>query len=498
VAKIFSDGFDWASAITDLTLRWDSYTGIPSLQNFANTQFGYGQSLEWDVWPVSGTLTKTLGSNETTFYGSFRFQRITANTTSTLEITFRESGTSQVTLIWSDGNLTVRSGSNSGTIIGTASGINTGGSWESYQFRIVIGNTTGQVEVRRNANSTPILNITGVNTRGGTANAYINSVVYTFSGSSGGSNIRVDDLFLSNATGAEPTGWPGDIRVAILTPSSAGAATQFTSSSAGTYGNTASNSSFALNANNIRFQSLTSSHAGQAQSATVYLPAALVGNMNVAIYANDGPSGQPGTKLSEATPITNPGAGFQTFTFATSPSITRGEVIWLGVLTDANVNLYSSATTTQSYVVANSYDSGFPESLASPSLSTTNIPIMYGTVTATYFNYSATETHDGDTSYVSSSTPGHKDFYRITPLPGTAQTIVTVEPFGFFRKTDTGARTFGVMIRSGTIESTVVTDTVANSSYVYVGGTVATDPDGSLPWTVPALNATQIGPTIVS
>jgi hypothetical protein len=96
--------------------------------------------------------------------------------------------------------------------------------WASYQFRVVIHNTAGIIQVRKNGSTTNLIDLTGANTRA-SANSYANKLqLYNNNGA------YHDDIWLNDTTGTLNNSWPGDVRIITQFPSGAGTSTQFTPS----------------------------------------------------------------------------------------------------------------------------------------------------------------------------------------------------------------------------------------------------------------------------
>lgn len=104
---------------------------------------------------------------------------------------------------------------------------------------------------------------------------------------------------------------------------------------------------------------------------------------------------------------------------------------------------------------------------------------------------------DGDTSYVSSATPGQQDLYTVSALPVVPATIYGVQRVDFARKTDANPRTIyqtvksGVTTDQGTAKS-LVTD------YARLERMLLVDPNTSAAWTPSAISALLIGPNLAS
>jgi hypothetical protein len=99
---------------------------------------------------------------------------------------------------------------------------------------------------------------------------------------------------------------------------------------------------------------------------------------------------------------------------------------------------------------------------------------------------------DGDTSYNFTTTVGAKDLFNFGPLASTITTVLAVQVTGAYRKDDSGTRTVSQHISSGGTEI-AGPDVSIPGNYVYVSDFYVQDPNGSVPWTVAAVNALQAG-----
>ncbi len=105
---------------------------------------------------------------------------------------------------------------------------------------------------------------------------------------------------------------------------------------------------------------------------------------------------------------------------------------------------------------------------------------------------------DGDTSYNSSSTTGHKDLFTCGNLSSSADTIYAVQIFNKFKKDDVGARTLRGKILSNVTEGNGATVGSDASFYNAHSDIFEVDPDTSSAWTESGVNAVEIGYEIVS
>lgn len=104
---------------------------------------------------------------------------------------------------------------------------------------------------------------------------------------------------------------------------------------------------------------------------------------------------------------------------------------------------------------------------------------------------------DGDTSYVSSNTPGNVDTYAFGNLTGITTGIKGLQVNILNRKDDAGSREIAPVVRSGGTDYTgntfAVLDNYSTAVQVY-----EEDPDTSAAWLVAGVNAAEFGQTVIS
>jgi hypothetical protein len=99
---------------------------------------------------------------------------------------------------------------------------------------------------------------------------------------------------------------------------------------------------------------------------------------------------------------------------------------------------------------------------------------------------------DGDTSYVSSATPGNVDLYTTAGVTPTSGTVPLVQTCLYARKDDAGARSLQPELRQGGVNYAVGASHALGTSYLYYLDVLALDPTGAA-WTIANVNADQIG-----
>jgi hypothetical protein len=493
---LFADGFDWLATAADITMRWDTTSGALALVTAANTAFGVGGGLANNG--ATPTLTKSWGSNDATIFGTIRHKQGSGTVaTSCFYVQFLDTASAQVTLRWNeDTSITVMSGGVGGTLLGTvAAGAFAAGTWDSWQFKVVIHNTAGSVEIRKNGSASPILSLTNVNTRLGSTNAYANKV--TLGGNSASVSQQFDDFLLCSGTGAAPNDWTGDLRGFTEAPNGTAQSQWSYTPTTTTFGQTTTTGSSNSTTNNIWYISATSPVAGTVGSVQFTLNATQTGGVNAALYDATGAAGAPGALLAQSTGVTSPTAGTLTFTFASPPSVTKGQSLWIAVWTASSVtSAFATTTSWPRGLQTLTYTGTFP-STAGATVSTSNAPYAIASITLASAAQTINETtQDGDTSYVYSSTVGQEDLYSFPTLASQSispATIAGVVPFAIMKRSDSGSRTVSVRCKSGSTDAAVLTDAAVPLSYAFRGTMVALDPATGAAWTTSGVNAMSAG-----
>jgi hypothetical protein len=105
--------------------------------------------------------------------------------------------------------------------------------------------------------------------------------------------------------------------------------------------------------------------------------------------------------------------------------------------------------------------------------------------------------HDGDTSYVESSTDTHEDAYTVAVPDLTGFSVKAVQPMIVARKTDVGSVYARAVLRSGATKE--VTAALMGDVYGMVEGTVEhVDPDTSAAWVNADVEDVQVGAEVES
>lgn len=106
-------------------------------------------------------------------------------------------------------------------------------------------------------------------------------------------------------------------------------------------------------------------------------------------------------------------------------------------------------------------------------------------------------TPDGDTTYITSSTSGHKSTFAWGNLSGTITSIPFIQLSSYIQKTDAGARTVEHVTRVSTTEDQGAAFTPSAGAYDYAHSPFDVQPDASA-WDQTDFNAAEFGLQIAS
>jgi len=498
-----AEGFDGYASTADMTLA-----GYPATPNMgfvaaANTLFGRGQGCAPSAATTIARRAYKTAANETTIYGSIRFKYNSGSSSSTSKLVLElrdgtTSGTQVSLVIVGDGSVEVRSGGSGGTLLGSAASVFALNTWNSLQFKFVINNTTGSAEVRLNGAASAIsgLNLTGVNTRAGTANNYANTWALT---NSGANNYQADDIWMNNDDGTAPTGWPADRYCQQLFPESM-VQTQLTPTGTITVGDTATTASATYNTGTMwTTPAITMARRTRGTIATINLRlnTNLTGNAKIAIYAADGSGGAPGTLLGTSNVVTNPTTGGTAFTFSPPVAVARSTAYYFALLTDANISLRTTGGTGSTYSQSVAYASGFPSTAAGTNNPTGGRMSMDGTVTVTNDSAVSEDTEDDTTTTVTGGTVGLEDIYEFSDLATAPPAVYLVQVVTYWWKSDAGARTGGLsMDANGSGDTSIGTQVLSTLKTRYEVNKPL-DPTGAA-WTAGNVNSMKIGLSVAA
>ena len=491
MADIFWDGFDKYGPLncapTNSTMN-SEWTVVPS----SSSSFVAGRftnSLALQLGYQFAPASRTLPSNYGRLIGGLA---LNSNLSNNGGIIFGDAGTNQCAIGFNTaGKLVLWQGSLGGTQIAITSTAITANTWHYIEWDLTFS-STGAYTVYLDGVSV----LSGTGNLKSSSNAYANQVILQ------GDVCNCDDMYLFDSTGSVNNAVRGDSRVETLFPTG-DASVAFTPSQGviGGYYSLSGSTSF-MSANQLFLRKFTAPVSGTLNSISIMPAAASTGiNFKPAVYADN--SGSPGTLLSGGSVVNGATAGVAvTMALTTPQSLTAGTSYWIGYVTDTSLTMQrqdnSSFATNAGYTASITFTSAPPSTAPSMSSGQSSLQV-WGNVTGMSTNY--TETNEvppgGDLSCVTANTVGAEDRYSFGSLSSTPSNIAGVKVSALLRKTDSGARTVTVQLKSGTTEVTGASQS-PTASYLYFSNYQDTDPNTSAAWTASSVNSVTAGAKIAS
>jgi hypothetical protein len=181
----------------------------------------------------------------------------------------------------------------------------------------------------------------------------------------------------------------------------------------------------------------------------------------------------------------------------TAQALTAGTQYWLGTMTDIAVtNIYFGQDTSLNARSATAtFASGAPGTAPGMTAGIT-AGILFGTL-STQANWATVDQNpnEGTFSYVFDATVGHEDLYAFPVLSAPPSAIYAVAVKASLSKSDAGAKTASVRLKSGATDSagTGGTALAPGTSFGWMTSVFERDPNGNVAWTKTALDAAQAG-----
>jgi hypothetical protein len=500
---IVGESFDYYGNSADLGRSvWDA-TG--NIGNFGNpsigTRFGVGNSFNVAVFD---NLTKNFG-NESTVYLVCAQYRPSGQSGSAVELYFllKDGATGQCCICFmSNGQIQLRSSSQTGTVLATYNAAFVQDVWTHFQMRVVIDPTNGSFTVRKNGQNTDSFTVSGLNTRGGTANSYVNSMTFGLqNGYQQGHYI--DDLLMYSGSGGAPNTWVGDVRAVCLMPAVDTAQKQFATfptTPASTFNNGGTFIGFTHPANTIVWGPPGKpTRSGNVQKITVNSNGGGPAHVKAAIYLNDGANGAPSTLVAVSNEVLTPASsGLIDFPFAAGAFVSPFRSYYVALLMDTAWAMIDMSNNTTIYQLARSYSSGFPSPASGFTQVTGSALAVQWTMTIGGSAVCLSEqAANSDTDYVYDSTVGDSDLYGMDDLPFSPVSIIGVVSKVFMKKSDAGLRQGQLLVQSGATQVTGP-DTVLGTTYTYLSRVDTTDPATGTQWTIAGVNGVQVGQKVTA
>jgi len=496
MALIFMDGFDRYGpgptssnppvVQTVLLQEWNTVTA--GMFNISGPLSLTGYSLLMGGGP--GSMNKTLPGNYARLIGGYRF----SSTLSAVSngITFTDTSTAQCSIIiLNTGAISLRTGSIAGAAIATSAVTVTANSVHYLEFDLTFSNT-GSYQIWLDGISI----LSGTADLTATANNYAN--VLSFGCSAGAAALTIDDLYLFDTSGTtNNAALLTSPRIETQFPSSDGVV-QFANGAAILGTSVSRSAGFAQpTANQLRLRTFTPP-VNMTLTSMAFTAAGTNSSVQLrpVVYTDSG--GVADTLMSTGSVSVGVTSGVtKTLPFTTPQSLTAGTPYWLGLMTDIVVtNLYQALQNglLDDRIATVTFSSGAPAT--APATSTTQSTVIWGNGTITGNNWYATSQNppQGNLSYVFDAVVGHEDLYNYPNLTAPSTLIYAVAMKGNVSKSDAGAKTMSLRIKSGAVDSGGSASSLApGTSYTWMTSYFNADPANGLPWTTGGVNASQGG-----
>jgi len=214
-------------------------------------------------------------------------------------------------------------------------------------------------------------------------------------------------------------------------------------------------------------------------------------------------SGAPGSLLTSGTEVVGATSGTTITGVLTTPqSLVAGTSYWIGYITDTSVVLAQvDATTNLGRKIANTYTSGAPGSAGAMTTGQATWQI-WGNCTGAAVNWASEALNPPlgtVAAQIHSATVAQEDLYTFPALVTTPSTIYGVAIKAFVAKSDSGARTVSLNMKSGSSDSTGSSAGQAMSTTnQWQRSFFDVDPATGVAWTRAGLNAASSGVSVAS
>lgn len=496
MALIFLDGFDkYGPANSNSTavqalLQAGEWTVAGSSNSIVAglSTTGYALSITTGGTPSKRSL---ISGNTPRLIGGVRFSH---QLNSSNGIQFLDNVTNQAGIQFnSTGTFSVRNGSfTAGTILGTSAAAVTAGSVHYLEWDITFANA-GSYQLWLDGVS--ILSGSGDTTA--TANAYATGLEFSSNGT-----LIIDDIYLFDNTGTTNNAvLLTSPRIETQFPTGDGAV-QFAAGAAilGTTNRTSTTTPGLSGTNAFRLMpfapavnmTLNSISCGwNGTNGTIQI--------RPLIYSDN--AGVPNTLMSTGAVVVGVTTGAAvTLPLTTPQSLAAGTRYWLGFMSDVSVAMLSlDNNPTAARTATVTFSSGAPGTAPATSANVTSQ--VWGNVTVTGANWyeASRNPTEGSLSYVYEATVGEEDLYTYPALSAPPSAIYAVAVKASVAKSDAGAKTVSMRMKSGATDSAgTMASAAPATSYGWLTSHFPLDPNGSVAWTQSALNAAQSGVKVES
>ena len=502
MALVFLEGFDKyggpnvnAAVVAALMTAGEWTTANATQLNIVAGLSATGQALTSGAAVTAAS--KTLPASYARLIGGCRFSSNLATAGLNTGVQFLDNGTAQCSVsVNGSGTISLRNGGIGGTALATSAGSITANSVHYLEWDITFGNA-GAYQVWLDGVS--LFSGTGDTT--GSANNTANQ--FAIVGAAGSSNVfTVDDLYLFDNSGStNNAALLTSPRIETQLPSS-DSAVQFAFGAA-MLGASLSRvvTTVATIANQLRLRSVTPA-VNCTLNAISFLAATASAAVNLRPVVYSSVSGVPGALLGSGSTTTGTTAStLKTMPLTSGVALSAGTQYFIGYMCDIAVTSGLAAYTTVSddFTAVATFASGAPGT--APAMANTPSTVIAGNVTASGANWFSVAQNpvQGGLSYVADATVGHEDLYGYPLLSATPLAIYAVAVKASVAKSDAGAKTLSLRLKSGGTDSAGSAGTLApGTSYGWLTSLYPTDPATGTAWTAAALNAAQAGVRVES
>jgi hypothetical protein len=496
VALLFMDGFDkyggpnTAAANVAALLaagEWTSAGGGSIVTGLSGT----GYALQLGNAPMN--ISKTLSASYGRLIGGMRFAHTFGSNVAGVQ--FLDGASNQAAISFNlAGTISLRNGSVTGTALGTSTATISSGSIHHLEWDISFGNSASY---QLWLDGVSILSGTGDTTA--TANNTASGLQLLTNGSA---VLVVDDLYLFDASGTTNNApLLTSPRIETQLPSS-DAAVQFAFGAAMLGASQArATGSVSTAANQLRLRSVVPA-VNCTLNAISFLASLASGAVNLRPVVYSSVSGVPGALLGSGSTVTGTTAStLKTMPLTSGVALSAGTQYFVGFMCDIAVTngLAGYTAVADDFTAIATFASGAPGT--APVMANTASSVIAGNVAASGANWFSVAQNpvQGGLSYVADATVGHEDLYGYPLLSAVPLAIYAVAVKASVAKSDAGAKTLSLRLKSGGTDSAGSAGTLApGTSYGWLTSLYPTDPATGTAWTAAALNAAQAGVRVES
>lgn len=222
----------------------------------------------------------------------------------------------------------------------------------------------------------------------------------------------------------------------------------------------------------------------------------------VAAIYNDS-AGSPGTLVAATAEVTGFTAQVsKQLTFGSPPALTAGSWYWIAFRTNTTIKMLSRNTALAGLGL--SFTTAYSTTFATPAPTTVSAAeiVCWGVMTGMTSRADTLDVPNYTTtfSYNFSATPGQEDLFTPPAIPGAPTGIHHVAIKTFSYRSDSGARTVDMRLKSGasTYSGSLTGITPNALTPNWIGTNFRKDPNGNIAWTKANLDASKFGYKLVT